>query len=487
MSEISSNYVLPGAVICPDIEQNTVPRNCCPAVMLVPMLPTGTAEEYTVNSIPNVGTAEELFGEGSIASLMANAYLKNNPFGELEMIPFISTGAQATATIEIAGTVTDAGTISILIGTQVVNVDLITGDIDTDVADLIGAAMNAATGVPVTASAAGGLVTITAESPGLIGNQIQILIQNSSEGLVLDTTEMSGGSGSADYSLALEAIGECCCYDFFGMPDCEDVYMDQVQAAFAQRWGCECFTGGRYYNTKRGNFSDLSAYLDGRDDSFGSTVLICENEAGSDYEKLAAFIGRTHLIRCDNPATSWYKGDLLCVPNSDIGGCEDSCFTKSERNILANLGGTTTINGQNGTQIIEFDGGLGGLDSDGNVNLYLRYPQAAYQTMDLAREFSVFADRNYVNAILVDESVNTARANGKNWVTPNMIESDIKAFMASLEGDFVEGLDDLDDLITVQVNSSNPSRVDACVFFDLTSALRTMTFKIAPRVTLGGI
>lgn len=489
MLDLAPNYILPGAVVCPDISGNTVARDCCPAVLIAPMMDTGTAEPYKPYPVPSTRVAAELFGSASPAFHAAEHYLQANPFGELQVMGFNPSSfpgaASASASVELSGTATDASIVSFFVNCQFVSVGAISGDTGEDIAALIADEINASSSLPVTATATPTGLTIDAKFAGSAGNQIVLSASGLPEGLTATLPDMSGGLGVADYATALSSLGDCCCYDFVGIIDNDDNSMDILTNWFEGRWGCDCFVGGRFYNTFRGGFTEMTTYLDRRNDRFGSTMMICPGECAADYEKLGSFIGAAHLRRCNGPSRTWNKAELTGIPNADTGdiACGTSCLSDQERNIIANMGGTLSINGPGAFQVIEIATGLGSVDDDGNIDQFLRFPQAAYQTMDVARKLSAFVDDAYDDVLVVSEE--TVIRPGSNAVTPNMIKAELKAFFRTLEGTIIENVDNLDDFINVSINENNPSRVDASIFFDLSSALRTFAIQLSPRVTLG--
>lgn len=490
MPDISSNFVLPGAVICPDISGNVIPRDCCPAVIIAPRT-GGTATDYQLNAVATDGLASELFGAGSPAATAASHYLQANPFGELLVMSYTATGAAAAGGISVLGGTADENSTEFLnIGGRIITVQILVGDTAQDVRLAIADEINSLP-LPVSAAVNGNNVELTSGFLGETGNQIQISIEGGGGtvggilggGIVLGVIPMTGGTGLVDVAQATESLGDCCCYDFVAFTDQNTVVMDQFESWFEGRWGCECFIGGRYYSTFRGDFTEVVTYLDERTDRFASSPIICETEPANDYDILGSFIGATHMRRCESVSRSWYKAELTGIENSGGASCGESCFSKTERNLIALKGGTTLIDGPGAFQIVEADFGLGALTADGEIDTFLRFPQAAYQTMDVARLFSQFIDDNYDNVLIVANG--TFVSQGSNVVTPNMITAEIKAFFQGLEGTIVENADQLDEFIRVEIDEQNPSRVDACVFFDLTSALRTFSVKLSPRISLG--
>lgn len=471
--------ILPGVIICPDIGENTIPRACCSAVFLAPMTDGAESGDYELQRVASKSNAIRLFGAGSPAADMAAMYFGPNPFGELNIVGYNPTGAAATGQIALTGTATENGIANVFINGDVVTVDILSGDTAGDVA----AAIALAEFGPADVVASGDNADFTARFGGAEGNQVQLQLEMDVEGLTAAVTPMSGGAGLPDFTRFYDALGDCCCYDFIGVLGYDDVTMDAASANLAKRWGCECFTGGRFYNAIRGTFGEISTHLANRQgkDPFGSTIMVCPEERIADYEKLAAFIGRAHLMACTNPSRTWYEGELTGVPNVETANCVDSCFDRQERNVLALNGLTTIINGPNGYQIIESDTGRGRVNAQGEVDLFLAYPQSAYQTSTFARLFSSWAERfNGLN--ISTNEINPPR--GIEVLTPNMFRAEFKSFLREHEGSLVENVEASLDLVTFEQDQNNPSNACVIAYFDPISAFRLFTVSLRPRINL---
>lgn len=170
-----------------------------------------TADEpVRVYSAEGVGS---IAGNGTMIHRLAKAVYAGSQGIETWIIPQAEGGTDvaATGTITITVTTAKSGVISLYISGARVPVSIANGATDAEIATAVAAAITAATGVPVTASAALGVVTVTSKSKGEWGNGISLALNLNGEttpsGVTVAVTAMTGGSGVADISTALDAMG----------------------------------------------------------------------------------------------------------------------------------------------------------------------------------------------------------------------------------------------------------------------------------------
>lgn len=120
--------------------------------------------------------------------------------------------AAATGTITVSTQPTASGTIHLYIAGIYVPVTVLKADPVADVGDAIEAAILANDDLPVTASAAAAVVTITSKSVGPWGDDISLKVnlgfqQEFPASLTLAIVDMSGGAGLPDIQDALDGLG----------------------------------------------------------------------------------------------------------------------------------------------------------------------------------------------------------------------------------------------------------------------------------------
>lgn len=484
---ITSNNLIPGTIICPDVSGNTVERDCCPALFVGPMSLGATATSYELVEDAAAKDYRDLFGPNSPLVATLDAYLERNPGGMVHVLPYTATGAVAAGQLTFGGTATENGTITVNVGSYRFDVTVLTGDDGTAIADAIEAHLATVTDLPVAmpAPVSDTNVVFNASAGGIWGNGIFLDADVSgAPGIATTVTAFTGGAGGPVAATATAAIGDCCCYGFIGLLDNGDTeiapWSDNLEVV---RWGCECWTGGRAYIARRmATFSDVTTWLAGRQglDRKFTKIPVCPNVPASDFEVMARYVGVTHRASCDDPAAAW-NGLDLGIRNSESAQCDGSCWDRTERNIIANRGGSTIVNGANGFMEIEIDVGAGIIDAEGNRDLFHMFPQAAYQTYAFAQAFAEWESQFRGLRISFDE---ITPVEGVEIMTPNMYRSKFKAFLRSIEGSLIENVDEAMELLTFRRDPQNPTAALVEVAFDPISAYRQSQVILRPRLNL---
>lgn len=186
----------------------------------------GTFDEDTFTTISEnvplrVYSPEDVGGKTGYGYMLHRLALKAFKPGAVEtwIIPQLEGGSdpdQATGSFDFSASAgVQAGTIYLYIAGDLVRVAVS----EDDTADEIGAAVedeiNDDDDLPVTATNALGVVTITSKSGGTWGNLITLVVGNENDpytvelptGVACTVTNMSGGSGLPDIQDALDALG----------------------------------------------------------------------------------------------------------------------------------------------------------------------------------------------------------------------------------------------------------------------------------------
>lgn len=174
-----------------------------PAVLLVGQkLAAGTAPAGEIVRLSGVEDAKTKAGAGSMLAQMVARYRAIDPVLDIYMLPYSDNGAgvAATGTITVTAVPTVAGTLSLYIAGRLVTVAATTGQTTTQVATAIAAAITAAgADIPVTATSALGVVTLTARHKGTCGNAIDVRLnlygETTPTGLALTIAALANGAG----------------------------------------------------------------------------------------------------------------------------------------------------------------------------------------------------------------------------------------------------------------------------------------------------
>lgn len=146
------------------------------ALMAGQMLSSGQAQANVPIAVGSPALADQMFGQGSMLARMCKAFFKCNATQQLWAAPVVdpAAGQAAAGTITItAGSV--SGVFTLYIAGQKVQISVASTDTATNIATNFAAAVNAIPDLPVTASAALGVVTLTCKWKGLTGNDVTII------------------------------------------------------------------------------------------------------------------------------------------------------------------------------------------------------------------------------------------------------------------------------------------------------------------------
>ena len=167
-----------------------------------------------VEAIANGGAEDALFGRDGMIATMIRANKVRNQQVQVDAIPLddAGSGVVATGTITIVGTATEAGTITVITGSErnfKFAVAVASGDTATIVAAAIVAAVNADLDVPVTAANVAGVVTMTAINAGTFGNSIPLETRGSVAGITgMAVVGMASGATDPTLTSVFDVIAD---------------------------------------------------------------------------------------------------------------------------------------------------------------------------------------------------------------------------------------------------------------------------------------
>ena len=186
----------------------TLPGNLQRTLILGQRLAAGTVAANTVVDVFSDVDAATYFGRGSIAHLMVSAALDANPRLSLQVIAMDDAGAGvlATGTITVVGTASSAGVLTAQVGDVLVQVAVASADTPTVMAAALKAQFDAQPDLPVTATVAAGVVTLTAKNKGTLGNAIKVAASVTATGVTATPTVMASGATDPTLATALAVV-----------------------------------------------------------------------------------------------------------------------------------------------------------------------------------------------------------------------------------------------------------------------------------------
>ncbi|WP_180131885.1 phage tail sheath subtilisin-like domain-containing protein [Rhodoferax sp. BLA1] len=178
-------------------------------------LAAGTAPAGEITLVSSVQDAKTKAGAGSMLARMVSRYRAIDQALDVYMLPYADNvaGVAATGTLVATAVPSEAGTLGLYIGGDLVSVGITAGMATTAVAAAIAAAITASTlDLPVTAAVTASTVTLTARHKGTCGNGIDLRTnlygERTPAGLGLTINAMTGGTGDPAPGALTSIIGQ---------------------------------------------------------------------------------------------------------------------------------------------------------------------------------------------------------------------------------------------------------------------------------------
>lgn len=190
---------------------NSLPVNAQPTLIVAQRLAAGSVAALVPTRVYSTAAAATYFGRGSLVHRMVKAALTANPYLNLTVCALDDgAGAAATATVTIAGVPTASGVLSLYIGNDLIQAAVDSNGTDESASALataVAAAVNALPDLPVTATVALGVVTLTARNKGSLANQIDLEASiTANTGMTVVVVAMAGGTIDPDIQDALDQV-----------------------------------------------------------------------------------------------------------------------------------------------------------------------------------------------------------------------------------------------------------------------------------------
>lgn len=233
-------------------------------ILFVGQMLSGTATAGVLTEeVANGGAEDALFGEASMLAYLIRSCKKRNKKVQIDAIPLADAGGgvDATGTFVISGTATEAGTLTVIAGSEknhIYSIAVASADTATVIGDAIEAAITADTACLVSAANVTGTVTCTAKNAGTFGNTIPLEIRGSVGGVTTSVTVMTGGATDPTLTGVLDVIGEKRYQGIvWGYPDATSEVTDLLEARFNADGQV---LDGQAFTAKNDSYANLGTY-----------------------------------------------------------------------------------------------------------------------------------------------------------------------------------------------------------------------------------
>lgn len=271
-NQLPANLRLPGVFIEIDNSLAAQAEQQFKVLVIGQRLAAGTVAQAVPTRVTNEAQAELFFGRGSMLAEQLKAMKAVDRFMETWAIALDDNGAgvDATGTITIGGAPTESGTLNTYIAGKRVQTAITAAQTPTQIATALAAAINADTSLPVTASPAVGVVTLTARNAGEAGNGIDVRINYYNEstpaGMTVAIVALSGGTGNPDVATAIAAFGAEW-WNWIVMPYTDATNLTALETELDARWGPTQQKGCRAFAAYRGAHAATGSFGSGRNNS----------------------------------------------------------------------------------------------------------------------------------------------------------------------------------------------------------------------------
>lgn len=422
----------------------------------------------TITEIPvlvaGIDWAKQQYGAGSHAAIMVENFRKNNPFKELWILPLNDAGSSvaATSTITITTTSVSAGTIVLYIGHKAVYAPVLTNDTPTNIAASIVTVINANKDLPVTASNVAGVVTVTSKNKGTLGNKLviqtnwlgNIANETTPAGVTVSITQPANGATDPTISTKLPLIGDLD-IAFYISPYADVTSLQAFQDFLTARWNALVGKDGQYITATAATSSYLAATLGvNRNDQY-STIFGYESTNPTHPVYMVSALGAVSSDNLSNdPARTLQTLQLVDVAPTK----EQDRFNLSTRATLLNSGISTITYGSGSVQI------------ERAITTYQKnsFGQADNSYLDVTTLSTLSYIKKSVKYLLTQKFPRSKlAADGTNFgagqaiVTPADIKAELIAWYDKLEEQgLVQNIEAFEDALVVELNATDPNRVD---------------------------
>lgn len=451
------------------------------------MQATGTATAGTLQQITREGDGSVLFGVNSQLAWICKRFKQASKFTEVWAIGLLDAGGATahTKTITVTGTATSAGTLHFLVHGQRVPVTVASGDTNVQVAAALVAAVAENTellftgAVGPTPGVDDNIVTLTATHGGVWTNDLDVRLNyynrevlEMPEGITVAIADDVSGTPDPDVTDATDVIGDQhftkIVVGFNGTAN-----IAAVETELDGRWGPTVQQDAVAFYGIQGAFAALTTISDGRNSQF--TVLVPPDGTSSPtppWERAAVAAAVD-----SNESDPGRPRQTLPCPNVLPAAVGDR-FTMTQRNLLLQAGISTFKADDGGRLLVErlvttyTTDPASGLPDASYRNLNTMHLLAALRYTTRAR----FALKYPRHKLAAD---GTNYGPGQKVITPSVARGELLSLFEVWElNAWVQGYEQFAEELIVELNGTDPDRLDALMGPNLIKQFRVMATQI---------
>lgn len=482
-NSIPQGWKLPLVYIEVDPSQAGTPTSQKYALLVDYKLATGIAPVDVPIACGTISDAINLAGQGSPLARMFAAFFALNKSTPVLLLPMAQAGAgvAGSGALTISTGPTQAGELALYIANQKVSVPCSAADTPTIVGASIVTAVTAMSDLPVTATAAAGVVTFTSKWKGISANDIavdyNVLGPNGGEQFPIGLTvtpvngfNLTSGVGVPTWTTAIANLGdEPYEYVGLGFNDSGSLVAWETEYGFSDsgRWGWLRESYGHVMTAKRDTYANLFTYGSTNNSGVMSIIAVEPDSASPLYEWIGAYAARAAGALSIDPArplqTLTFDGVRPAPKNLR--------FNKTQLNALAGIG--LAVQMVNAAEVAAI-----AREQTTYQKNTLGQSDNAYELMttlatlaELFRRMRQSITNKYPRSKLADNG--TRFGPGQAIVTPNILKGELISEYRQCEYDgLVENGDAFKAALIVERNDTDPNRVDVLWPGDVVNQLR---------------
>jgi phage tail sheath gpL-like len=443
-------------------------------------LAAGSAGANTLQRVTNPDQVMALAGRGSMLHRMAMKFFANNKFTEtwLGVLSDNGAGVAAVGTMTVTGPATAAGTLNLYLGGVLIQVAIAVGDAQNTIATAIGAAINANLDLPVTASVATNVVTVTFRHKGEAGNAYDMRLnyqdgEATPAGVAIAFVQLTGGTSNPALATLIAAMGDTW-FHVIAHPYTDATSLTAIEAELSSRFGPMRMIDGVAITSASGTQGALSTIGDSRNSQHSAIVSQPgKNPLTPAMEFAAAVAGVVSFFANIDPARP-----LQTLPIQGVlPPAAADRFTNTERNLMlfdgigtskAVAGGVVQVERVVTTYQTNAAGASDTAYLDVTTMLTLLYLRFSWRNLVLTK---------YPRHKLANDGTRVGA--GQAIVTPKTMKAEAVGWFRQMEAlGLVEGFDQFKNDLVVERNATDPNRLDVLLPPDVINQLVVTAAKI---------
>jgi phage tail sheath gpL-like len=436
----------------------------------------------TLTPVQTIQEAIALTGKGSMLAEMFRVARANAPAQEIWLGAAEDSGTAEVRTITVSAVPAAGGVGTIQIAGEILQVEIAAGDAVGDVAAALAAAINGyqnrltLAALPFTATAALGVVTVTARHKGAITATVDISVPASLAGNAFTGNVAfavtTPGVGAPDLSGLLAGYGDDA-FDWTISPFADDANVGRYETLMndvSGRWAWNRQSYGHVFTVKTDTLSGLTTFGLTKDTRHLSTIpQISAGENGTPpWLFLAGVVSRVVPWISDGATGNVSRNQTGLVVQQVLSPRKRSMWLNdyASRDALLTSGVSTFGVNANGDVTVDKIVTMQRTDGAGNVDTTFRDIQAIGQLMYALRRFRARLQAEHGQTAIADSNPGDLLA----ITTAQDIKATMVATAAAMPG-VLENIQEFAQRLEVRRNGDNPNRVDVYAPLDLINPL----------------